>query len=142
MKLLFTLIATLAGASALAQMTPVGTWRSIDDKTGEAKAEIVIADNGGVLTGKISKLLRKEAKQDGVCDECKDDRKNKPMLGLEILRGVTKANGDLWAGGKILDAETGSAYNVQLMPAEGGAKLNVRGNVLFISRTQVWQRVQ
>ncbi len=81
---LFTvaLLVTAAPFAAWAQLTPVGSWHSIDDKTNEIKSEIVIADNGGVLTGRITKLLRKEAKQDAVCDQCTDDRKGKPVLGM------------------------------------------------------------
>ena len=33
---------------ALAQLTPVGTWKSVDEKTGQPKSEIVIEDQGGV----------------------------------------------------------------------------------------------
>ncbi len=80
-------------ATVFAQMTPVGTWRSIDEDTKEAKSEVVISDNSGVLTGKVAKLLRKEAKQDVTCTECKDDRKDKPVLGMEIIRGAKKADG-------------------------------------------------
>jgi hypothetical protein len=48
------LIAIILGAtvfSALAQSTPVGLWRNSDDKTGEAKAEVRIAETAGVLSG-------------------------------------------------------------------------------------------
>jgi uncharacterized protein (DUF2147 family) len=130
-------------ATALAQMSPVGTWRSIDEETKEAKSEVVISDNGGVLTGKITKLLRKEAKQDAVCVECKDDRKDKAIIGMDIIRGAKKADGkDVWEGGKIMDPEGGKEYTLRLTPIEGGKKLEVRGSVLFISRTQTWVRVQ
>ena len=37
----------LAGGAAWAQMTPVGTWRSIDDSTGEPKAQVVITARSG-----------------------------------------------------------------------------------------------
>ena len=43
--------------AALAQMTPIGTWRSIDDSTKEPKAQVVITESGGVLTGRIEKVL-------------------------------------------------------------------------------------
>jgi uncharacterized protein (DUF2147 family) len=135
-------LATLS-ASVFAQLTPVGTWRSIDDDTKEAKSEIVITDNGGVLSGKVVKLLRKDAKQDVVCSECKDDRKDKPVLGMDIIRGAKKTAGvDVWEGGKIIDPESGSDYKLRLTLVDGGKKLEVRGSVLFISRTQTWQRVQ
>lgn len=138
-------LAMVLGASVLAaqaQMTPVGRWHSIDDKTREVKSEIVITDNGGVLSGRVDKLLRKGADQAARCTECSDDRKDKPMLGLEIIRGAKKAEGkDVWEDGKILDPESGRNYSLRLTPIEGGAKLEVRGSIAFIGRTQTWVRV-
>ena len=131
-----------APLAAFAQMTPVGSWHSIDDKTNEIKSEIVIADNGGVLTGRITKLLRKEAKQDAVCDQCTDDRKDKPILGMEIIRGAKQVTGkEVWEDGKILDPENGKTYTLRLTPVEAGKKLEVRGSVFGIGRTQTWVRV-
>ena len=131
-----------APLAAFAQMTPVGSWHSIDDKTNEIKSEIVIADNGGVLTGRITKLLRKEAKQDAVCDQCTDDRKDKPILGMEIIRGAKQVAGkEVWEDGKILDPENGKTYTLRLTPVEAGKKLEVRGSVFGIGRTQTWVRV-
>jgi len=128
---------------AAAQMTPVGNWHSFDEKTGELKSQIVIAESAGVLTGTIDKLLRKSADQKAVCKECTDDRKDKPMLGLEIIRGAKKVEGKaVWEGGKILDPENGKDYALRLTPIEDGKKLEVRGSVLFIGRTQTWVRAQ
>jgi uncharacterized protein (DUF2147 family) len=128
---------------AFAQMSPVGTWNSVDDKTKELKSEIVISDAAGIISGKITKLLRKEADQKAVCKECTDDRKDKPVLGLEIIRGAKKADGkDVWEDGKILDPENGKNYTLRLTPIEGGKKLEVRGSVMGIGRTQTWVRVQ
>src|SRR5664280_78310 len=106
-------IAIVLGALAfpvLAQMTPVGVWRSIDDKTGQPKAEIRIsADAGGVLTGVVEKALKPSAEPN--CDLCADDRKGKPKLGMEIIRGAKKAEGkEVWEGGKILDPDNGKEY--------------------------------
>ncbi len=141
-SLMAAVLAVLA-SSAWAQNTPVGTWHSIDDKTQEIKSEIVIAGNGGVLSGKVAKLLRKEAKQDAVCDQCTDDRKGKPVLGMEIIRGAQKVEGkDVWEGGKILDPENGKTYTLRLTPIEAGKKLEVRGSVFGIGRTQTWVRTQ
>jgi len=131
------------GAAALAQATPVGLWRNIDDKTGEAKAEIRITESGGALNGRIEKRLAKDAKPDAVCEECKDDRKGKPMDGLEIIRGAKKAEGkDVWEDGKILDPENGRNYTLRLTPIDGGKKLEVRGSFGPFGRTQTWVRVQ
>ena len=139
----FALGLLLAGGSFASGMTPVGTWRSIDDATGQAKAQIVISERGGTLNGRIEKLLRKGADPAAVCDKCSDDRKDKPMVGLEIIRGARQAEGrDVWEGGRILDPEKGSTYALRLTPIEGGQKLEVRGSIGPFGRTQTWVRVQ
>lgn len=136
------IILGLLSLPALAQVTPVGLWRNIDDKTGEAKAEIRIVENGGVLSGKIDKRLGKDVKPDDTCDKCSDERKDQPIQGLEIIRGAKKAEGkDVWEGGKILDPENGRNYTLRLTPIEGGKKLEVRGSFGPFGRTQTWVRV-
>ena len=143
MNALVAAVVALAAPVAFAQMTPVGTWRNIDDKTGEPKAEIRITDNGGKLTGRIEKTLRKDAKPDAVCDECSDERKGKPIQGLEIIRNAQKAEGkDVWEGGRILDPENGREYSLRLTPVEGGKRLEVRGSFGPFGRTQTWVRAQ
>jgi len=142
-RALVAITITASAMAAQAQMTPVGNWHSFDEKTGELKSLIVIADTGGALNGRIDKLLRKEADQKGVCKECTDDRKDKPMLGLEIIRGAKQVEGkEVWEGGKILDPENGKNYTLRLTPIEGGKKLEVRGSIAFFGRTQTWVRVQ
>lgn len=127
---------------AMAQMTPVGVWRSIDDKTEQPKAEIRIsADANGVLSGVVEKALAPSAEPN--CELCTDDRKGKPKLGMEIIRGAKKTDGAvLWEGGKILDPENGKEYNLRLTPLDGGKKLEVRGYIAFFYRNQTWIRVQ
>lgn len=140
--LLATVFASLSAVAA-AQMTPVGQWHSSDEKTGELKSLIIISETGGVLNGHVDKLLRKTADQKAVCKECTDDRKDKPMLGLQIIRGAKKVDGkDVWEGGKILDPENGKEYALRMTPIEDGKKLEVRGSILFVGRTQTWVRVQ
>ena len=143
-KALVAAILVAGGMSAAwAQMTPVGTWRSVDDKTGEAKSEIQITDHAGVLGGQVTKLLRKGADPAAVCTECKDELKDKPMVGLPIITGAKKAEGkDVWEGGKILDPESGKSYTLRLTPIEDGKKLEVRGSIGPFGRTQTWLRVQ
>lgn len=133
----------LMGASAMAQMTPVGTWHSFDEKTGAVKSEIVIEESATGLRGYVSKLLKKDADQKRLCTECTDERKDKPMLGLEIIRGAKKEGTEaVWSDGKILDPENGKEYALKMTPIEDGKKLEVRGSILFIGRTQTWTRVK
>jgi len=142
-RALLATIFIVTGGIAQALMTPVGQWHSSDEKTGELKSLIIINEVGGVLNGHIDKLLRKTADQKAVCKECTDDRKDKPMLGLEIIRGAKKVDGkDVWEGGKILDPENGKDYTLRMTPIEDGKKLEVRGSIAFFGRTQTWVRVQ
>ena len=141
-KSLFALSAIAFCSLATAQMSPVGRWHTVDDKTGEVKSEINVIENAGVITGSVSKLLRKDAKHDDVCDKCTDDRKDKLILGLQIIRGAKKAEGkDVWEEGKILDPENGKNYTLRLTPVDGGKKLEVRGSIGPFGRTQTWVRV-
>jgi len=139
-----TLIAPVlaAGGAAWAQMTPVGIWNSFDAKTGETKAEVRLTETDGVVSGRIEKLLRKGADQAARCHDCDGDRKNQPVIGLEIVGGARKVVGkDVWVGGKSVDPENGHEYALRLTPIEGGRKLEVRGSFAFNDRTQTWVRV-
>ncbi len=133
----------LAAGLVQAQMTPVGLWRSIDDGTGQPKAEIAIKDNGkGGLNGRVERGLGAPAPEPN-CTLCTDDRKGQPKIGLEVIRDAKKAATEaVWEGGTILDPENGKIYKLKLTPVEGGAKLQVRGYIGPFFRTQVWQRVQ
>lgn len=143
---LAAIVLAAISAAAMAQgaaLTPVGLWRNVDDKSGEAKAEIRIGEANGALIGRIEKSLRKDTKPDAICDECTDDRKGKPIAGLDIIRGGKKAEGkDVWEGGKILDPENGKEYRASFTPIDGGKKLEVRGYLGPFWRTQTWNRVQ
>lgn len=136
------LLALLAAPAAFAQMTPLGSWNSIDEKSGAPKARMRIVEGAdGALSGRIEKLLRPGAQLDAVCDKCGDDRKDQPLLGLEIIRGAKKTPGEnAWEGGRILDPENGSTYKLRLTPIEDGKKLEVRGALGPFSRTQTWVR--
>ena len=50
---LAAMVLGLTAVAAQSQMTPVGLWKSVDDKSGEAKYEIRVAENDGVVTGRI-----------------------------------------------------------------------------------------
>ena len=128
--------------SAMAQMSPVGVWQTIDDKDGSVKSEIRIVEAAGVVSGKIDKILDPKAKQDDKCVECTDERKDQPILGMEIMRGLKKTEGkDVWEGGTILDPKNGKVYKATVTPIEGGKKLQMRGYIGFFYRTQIWNRV-
>ncbi len=146
MKSVFGLLLCLWACPALAQMTPVGLWKTIDDATGREKGLVRIVDENGVLSGRIEGTLGPNPPERRICDLCSDDRKNKPLLGMTILRGV-RASADetgQWDGGDILDPDSGKVYRVRLRPKNGGKQLEVRGymGISLLGRTQTWIRAE
>jgi uncharacterized protein (DUF2147 family) len=135
-------LAASATASLAMANSPVGQWHTVDDKTGEPKSMVVISEQQGIMRGRVEKILRKDADPSAKCDKCSDDRKNLPILGMEIIRGAKKASGkNVWEDGEILDPENGKTYGLRLTPIENGAKLEVRGSIGPFGRTQTWVRV-
>ena len=115
---------------AAAQVTPIGLWNTIDDATGKPKAEV---------------RIEVAPDPEPNCSKCTDDRKGKPKIGLEIIRGGKKSDDkDVWEGGRILDPNNGTDYRLRLTPIDGGKKLEVRGYVgtPMLGRTQTWVRVE
>ena len=142
-KTLAALALVGASAAALAQNTPVGLWKTVDDDGKTEKSLVRITDSGGVLSGKIEKVFD-ASKSDAKCDECKDDRKGQPIMGMVILKNVKQDADDkeLWTGGEILDPNNGKTYKTRLKPEDGGRKLQMRGYIGPFYRTQTWIRVE
>ncbi len=134
---MLTFALSLFGVMTFAQIE--GKWKTIDDETKQAKSIVeIFKKSDGKYYGKISQLLTKPA--DPNCTTCKDDRKGKPLLGLEIIRGLKKES-DEFTGGNITDPKTGKTYKCTI--TRNGDKLNVRGylGLSLLGRTQVWEKV-
>jgi uncharacterized protein (DUF2147 family) len=144
-KALFALLMASASMAAMAQMTPAGLWKTIDDDGKTEKSLVRINDNAGVMSGKVEKIFD-PAKQDAKCEKCEGAKANQPVLGMEILEGVKRDPDEtaLWNGGSILDPNNGKTYKVRLKPIDGGKKLEVRGYIgtPLLGRTQTWIRVE
>ncbi len=118
-----------------------GKWKTIDDKTGEAKSIIEIYKQGNVFHGKVVDILIDKNKKN-VCEKCKGALKNKPILGMQVIYSLKKDGTD-YEDGKILDPENGKEYSCKLwLESENPNVLNVRGYIAFLFRTQKWHRVK
>jgi uncharacterized protein (DUF2147 family) len=141
-QILSALALAFAAGAAVAQDTPVGLWRTIDDETKQEKSHVRITEAGGVLTGKIEKLAD-PTRQDAVCDKCTDARKDQKVLGMTIVEGVKKnADEPHWDSGTIVDPNNGKSYKVRMTPKDGGKALEVRGFIGPFYRNQTWLRAE
>lgn len=138
------LIALLpAPAAAQGAMSPVGRWKTHDDDTGEEKGIVRIREEGGKLYGVIEHVYPKPGLDPNPkCEKCEGAKKDKPVVGLEILWGLER-DGDEWTGGRILDPENGKTYRCFIEVIDGGRRLKVRGylGVSLFGRTQYWDRL-
>src|SRR5581483_6921890 len=100
-------------AAQAAQSTPIGFWNTIDDEDHRPTAVVEIRPAGDELVGIVRALLVPATHADSICGKCSGDRKDKPIVGMEILSHMRRHD-DEWSGGEILDPETGKTYRAKL----------------------------
>ena len=120
--------------------SPIGLWKTFDDKTGAARGIVRVYEQDGKLFGRLERSFTPGAEH-RVCAVCSDERRNQPIVGLLIIRNM-KADGDEFTGGDILDPESGSVYRCKMHLEQSGTRLVVRGYIGFalLGRSQTWQR--
>ena len=127
----------LCQGAAQAADSPVGTWKTVDDKTGKIMSDVEFYEQDGKLFGKITGLTEPvdDEGQPKICAECKGDDKNKPVVGLVIVQNLVPSGGR-YKGGTILDPEDGKVYKAEIWIQDG--KLRVRGYLGIFFKTQTW----
>jgi len=127
-------------AGAAQSPSPLGVWKTFDDKTGNPRAIVKIYAHDGRLFGRIESTFTPGAEH-RVCVPCQDERKDQPIIGLVIIRNMREA-GTEYADGDILDPESGSVYRCKMHVEADGTRLVLRGyiGVPWLGRTQIWQR--
>jgi len=142
--LLISLLALHVG-SAYAEAVPiVGLWKQIDEESEKPRSLIRIRAHDGRIQGVIEQIFPEPGEPDDPrCDQCSGWRKNKPLVGLQIISGM---RGDhlQYDGGEILDPETGQIYRCKMELIADGHRLQVRGYVglALFGRSQTWERIE
>jgi uncharacterized protein (DUF2147 family) len=120
--------------------SPIGLWKTVDDKTGAPKGLVRIYERDGKYFGRLEESFKPGAEH-RVCAVCTDERKDQPIIGLTIIRNLRPEDNE-YAGGDILDPESGSLYRCKMHLEDAGTRLVVRGFIGFslLGRSQTWQR--
>ncbi len=134
---MFAFVAMFFATLSYAQIE--GKWKTIDDETGKPKSIVEISKKSdGKYYGKIVQLLIKP--ENNNCVKCKDDRKNKPLVGLEIIRGLSK-DGSEFGGGTITNPKDGKSYKTEIV--REGNTLKVKALIMGLAvKTQTWHLVK
>ena len=91
--------------------SPVGRWKTVDEKTGKTRSEVEVYEQAGKLLGRITSIpepLDKDGKPK-TCTKCAGADKDKPIIGLVIIKDLGH-DGERFTGGTILDPEDGKVY--------------------------------
>ena len=121
--------------------TMLGEWITVDDKTGEQRSVVTLYQGkDGLYYGALSQLLVDVPVT--ICTQCKDEDKDKPLVGLVIIRGMKyNAKENQLQEGRVLDPESGNFYYGKIYLKDG--KLVLRGSIDkrgFLGRNQTWIR--
>jgi len=134
----------VAHAWGAAPQSPVGLWQGTDPETKQPTGWFLISEHDGIYAGIIAKMfLKPNEDAKALCDHCKDDRRNHPWLGLEILRGMKPDGENKFAGGTILDPRNGNIYDAVMTLSPDGQTLIVRGylGIKLLGRDEHWTRL-
>ena len=139
--LALTLSASLAAVAVSAAEPVVGRWNTIDDKTGKVRSTVELYEQSGKVFGRIVGLAEPndESGKARICSKCTGADKDKPVVGLVILKDLAR-DGDRYKGGTILDPEDGKVYKAEVWTQDG--KLKVRGYAGLFFRTQEWAKAK
>lgn len=140
-KILVLTLGVFLFSFATAQNAPTGKWKTMDDKSGEARSHIEIYEQDGLYFGKIVKLLDEDPAI--LCEKCPGEKKNQPVIGMVIIENM-KPFKDYWRKGNILDPESGNEYGCSIWFQDGNKDvLKVRGkHWTGLYRTQTWYRIK
>ena len=133
--LISILLISLSGKS----QSIIGKWKTLHESTGKPVSIVQLYEQDGKIFGKIVEILEKEHEKD-LCVKCKGEEKNKPVLGLTIIKNMEKV-GKFYKKGTIFHPVLGKTFRCRIKLLDNPDRIQVRGYFLFLFGTQYWERV-
>jgi len=140
---LFIALILIMVVPSLQAQSVFGKWKTIDDRTGKAKAIIsVFKDEAGNMDGKVIEIVE-VGKENFICEKCKGDLKDKPVLGMTIIQDAEHQGKGIYKGDTLFDPQQAMTFRCKIwLNPDNPDELMVRGYLAFIYRTQTWKRVE
>jgi uncharacterized protein (DUF2147 family) len=126
MRLVLSIMASLAAPPAMAQDAVLGTWRTQPDDNGNF-GHVRVYECGPAICGQLVGAF------DGSGTAIPSDQ-----VGRRIVRDMRPEGGGAYRGGKIYAPDRGRTYDAKMDLA--GNTLAVAGCILGICRSQRWVR--
>jgi uncharacterized protein (DUF2147 family) len=110
----------------------IGKWKTIDDRTGYSLTDVLISkdDKSQQYMATIinTRNVPGAAKLE-ICTQCTGAEKNKSLVGLEILTGLTAVAGtkNEFRSGQLLDPNNGQHYAARAKLITNGKHLIIYG---------------
>ena len=97
----------LVGLSAASNglSSPVGPWKTIDEKTGRTRSVARVYEQEGELFARVEQNL---TSGDGAraCTKSTGDRKDQPLIGLVFMRNMKLVDGEYRGGRRSVDRKS------------------------------------
>ncbi|MBI5129102.1 MAG: DUF2147 domain-containing protein [Rhodopseudomonas palustris] len=142
----FTYLLSAAAPVAAAEPTAAGLWQRTDTGKpgGKPVVWVLMLDRGNnMYEGVVAKSFPQPGQPTlTICDECEDDRKNQPILGISLIRDM-KRKGRVYENGNILDPRNGDVWKAMLTVSPDGQTLTLRGYLMTpaLGKDEDWFRL-
>ena len=115
-----------------------GEWRIIDLKTDVEKMIVQVYKEKDEYAVKIMDLPNTDDAKNQICKNCTDDRKNKKLVGMHLIKHL-KLENDKLHHGEYLEIEKGKLHHCSMwLENQDRIKLRVMYPILF--KDEVWLR--
>jgi hypothetical protein len=115
--------------------TPIGTWELMEPDSEDVKSTITITSvpkDSDRYLGVVTRIYHKEIPDElPLCRRCTGDLKNKPIIGMRVVKELQQKEG-AWVA-KILNTDNGYWYEVMM-------EINGKNDQLMLSQTW-WNRL-